>query len=230
MTRCGHDDDRLAEYVAGTMEAGDVEEFETHLLTCASCQQAVRLGAAARMALAHNGSGKAIAETHSAGRWAPVAGMALAAGLLIAVVVSRQRPAEDSLGRVLPAPFVGAAIRPSTDTVAALVDSGMAAYAESDFHRAADVLGRASAHDSSAAVRFFLGVSLLMRANAERAVRALEGVSLESPYGAEAAYYAAKALVRLQRTDSAIALLERAAGTGRLPAATRAFLDSLRHR
>jgi hypothetical protein len=220
------DDDAVNQYVAGTMPSGELEEFEQHLLTCETCRSAVRVGAAARRALVTQPSVAATPATH--GRRAPLywAG-AVAAALVLAVLSTRS--SGDLLGQVTPAPFVAGALRPSGNALSALVDSGMTAYVEGDFALAARRLRRAAATDSSVLVAFYLGVSLLMRGEDVEALEAL-GRSAAGPYAGESAYYMAKALVRRNLPDSAIAMLERASLNAPELPMIRAFADSIRRR
>jgi hypothetical protein len=226
------DDDSVAQYVAGTMPAGELEGFEQHLLTCEECRAAVRAGAAARVAMVTPaGGGTTATATHRTRRVRlPWLAAAAAAAVVVFVLANRQDESLKRLGEISPAPFVAGALRPSGDASTALVDSGMAAYSASHFGAAADRLERASRRDSSAAVAFFLGVSLLMRGNDSAALAALERVSKPGPYAGEGTYFAAKALVRLNRPDSAIALLERSSSAGVMTARLQSFADSIRRR
>ena len=223
MTRHEPDDDAVARYVAGTMPADELDEFEPHLLECESCRSAVRVGAATRAALVSQ-------PLRAAGRRVPWYWLGAAAAAVILVVATRTNSSGGPLGEVTPAPFVAGELRPSADAATALVDSGMLAYVANDFGAAAERLGRAARTDSSASVAFFLGVSLLMRGDNAAALHALGRSAVGGPYAGEAAYYMAKALVRLNRPDSAIAVLERASATAPAPEVLRAFADSIRRR
>lgn len=224
MTTREHDDDRVAQYVAGTLPPDDVEDFEQHLLACSSCRDMVRIGAATRSALVAS-------DAHPRRRrvlqfaWLPAAAV-----IVLAVLATRRESRWNALGSVQAAPFAGAPLRPSVDSTTALVDSGMRAYQAADFAEATAKLRRAARADSSPALRFFLGVSLLMRNDAAAAIQALRDIPVASPYAHEAAYYAAKAWVRLQRPDSAIAVIERMSAGLPVPKALQAFADSLRSR
>jgi hypothetical protein len=219
-------EDAVHQYVAGTLPADELDEFEQHLLTCETCRSAVQAGAAARTALVAQPFVRTAPMIRT--RRAPLiwAG-AVAAAAVIAVLATRS--SGDPLGRVSPAPFVAGALRPSAEPSTALVDSGMTAYVASDFGAAAERLGRAALTDSSVSVAFYLGVSLLMVGEDAAALDAL-GRSAAGPYAGESAYYMAKALIRQHHRDSAIAVLERASlSTPELPM-IRAFADSIRRR
>lgn len=227
----GHepDDEAVARYVSGTMPADELDEFEPHLLGCETCRSAVRVGAAARAALVSHPS--RIASPRAADRrvpWYWLSGAAAAAVIL--VVATRGTSSGDPLGEVTAAPFVAGELRPSSDAATALVDSGMLAYVANDFATAVEHLVRAARTDSSSSVAFFLGVSLLMRGENASALEALGGSAVEGPYAGEAAYYMAKALVRLSRPDSAVAVLDRAVARQSQTAVLRAFADSIRRR
>lgn len=224
MSRHGPDDDSVAQYVAGTMDATELDDFEQHLLKCESCRNAVRVGATARVALVESAGAQM---SRGPGR-TRLLWLAAAAGITTIILVNRN----DSIGRlgeITAAPFVAGVVRPARDSITALVDSGMAAYAAADFRTAARQLERATSRDSSASVSFFLGVSLLMNEENRAALRALERVTAGTPYATEAAYYRAKAFVRLKQRDSAVAVLERVRSVMTSPQ-LNAFADSVRRR
>lgn len=226
----GHMDDRVHQYVAGTMSPAAIEAFEEHLLSCAECRETVRVGAAARRALADipGATGKA----RGAGRRTLVwSTLGAAAALLIFVVRDASRGT--ALGAITPPVYRPEAVRAGGDSMTDLVDRGMRAYSASEFGDAAHLLGEAVAHDSSAGVAFYHGAALLLAGDAARAVPELLRARLPvgNPYSADAMLLAAKALVRLRLTDSAIAVLERSPpGERAAAAALRAFADSIRRR
>lgn len=227
MTRHEPDNDAVARYVAGTMPAAELDQFEPHLLGCEACRSAVRVGAAARAALVSQPA--EASPLHDRRRPWYWLGAAAAAGVVL-VVATRANSSVDPLGTVTPAPFVAGQLRPSSDAATALVDRAMLAYVASDFATAVELLRRAARTDSSTSVAFFLGVSLLMRGEAALALEALGRSAVDGPYAGDAAYYMAKALVRLNRPDSAIAVLERASATAPARDVLRAFADSIRGR
>jgi hypothetical protein len=69
-----------------------------------------------------------------------------------------------------------------------------------------------------------------MRGDNASALDALGRSGVGGPYTGEAAYYMAKALIRLNRPDSAIAVLEQALATAPTLDLLRAFADSIRRR
>lgn len=234
MTTRWHDADSVSLYVAGTMAAGDIDAFEEHLLGCAECRLAVRIGAASRVALASAPAGSRrdpAAATIPAGRPGRGAWMlagALAAAVVVFAVYRQPDVALTDLEAVSPPAFDAAPVR-ATDEDVRMVDVGMAAYAASDFDRAAEQLGRAAAADSSVGVKFFLGAALLLTNRNAMAIDALRDViAQDSPYRSEARLLVAKAFLRLGRADSALAVLDRGSGGREGDAALRAFADSIR--
>ena len=233
MTPRWHDPDSVSQYVAGTMSADALDAFEEHLLGCAECRAQVRQGIAiSAAAAAPVGQGPSPVRSiwrSTTGRVVALAGIAVA---VVLGIVTRSDPALRLLGAIEPAAFVAGAIRAPADSVAALVDSGMAAYAAGNYRAAAARLGRAEESDSSAGVRFFLGVALLMSDDNPRALAALQRAQsdITSPYAGEALLYAAKSLVRMELPDSAVAILERAIATGARSPALRALADSIKRR
>jgi hypothetical protein len=223
-----HDSDAAAQYVAGTLDPDALDAFEEHLLSCEDCRNEVRLGAAIRA------GGKPVA-----GAAAPAASVTgrrrvgtlvpIAAAAAIALTFGIWSMRSDGLGAVEAAPFVAGPARSAGGGGAALVDSGMAAYGARDYSRAALLLGRAAASDSSPGVQFYLGVSRLMSRGDAAALtallRALEPAG--NPFADDARYYAMKGLVRMQRRDSALALYRAALPGIAAHAQARAFADSI---
>jgi len=222
-----HDSDTVAQYVAGTLSPELLDGFEEHLLECDACRRDVRLGAAARIALREPSPAAAPAQRRRQPR---VVGIVAALAAVLLVFVTTRRAVETRrLGAVIPPAFVATPLRAPTDSVALLVDRGMAAYAASDYADAATLLGRAAATDSSAAVAFYLGVALMLDGQADRAVAELLRATQPrtNPYASDATYFAAKALVRAHRADSARALLLSAVRDGARDARLGAFADSI---
>ena len=217
--------DLVHRYVAGTLEPDERDRFETHLLECAACQEAVIQGIAVRAALREESGGS---------RRPPVMAWAipLAAAATLAVwLILPSESAVERLGRVDQLPsFSGLPVRATADSAALLTDRGMAAYQDGDYRRAADLLAAAYRADSSIAVGFFLGVTQLKMGSAERAVESL-AAALEppqNPYAAEAHFYRAKAWLQLGQADSALAQLAAVPTTAaRIHANARALADSV---
>jgi len=210
-------------YVSGALEPQETEEFEQHLLQCAECREAVRVGAALRAELA------GAIRRHARWRLAIPAGLVAAAATL-AIAVRQDDPVR-RLAVVSAPQFRGAPVRSAGEATPRLVDEGMRAYAANDFAAAARWLTRASSSDSSAAVLFYLGVSHLLNGDARRAIRALTRVRFPegNPYAADAVYLEAKAWLRLGFPDSALAALAvTARGSGPPTDSVKAFADSIR--
>lgn len=206
------------------MDPAELESFELHLLACESCRVAVRTGAATRVALRDPADSTVRVPSTRRFGW-----MVAAAAIVAITVLATRQGSESPLGDIVPAPFVAGAVRPAPDSVSALVDSGMAAYARSDFRTASQQLARAAAIDPSPPVAFFLGVSLLMNHEDRAALDPLATAANATPYATEAAYYRAKAFVRLRQPDSALAVLSRALAVEASPQLA-ALADSIRGR
>ncbi len=196
--------DFVHRYVAGTLEPDELERFETHLLECPACQEAVKQGAAVRAALREPAGGS---------RRLPVVAWTLPIAAAAALALWFILPSEgglERLGQVDPVPaFDGLPIRAPTDSSNHLIDQGMSAYQAGDYRRAAGLLGDAFERDSSPAVGFFLGVTRLKTGAPSRAVESLAAARQppENPYAAEASLYLAKAWLQIGQADSALASL-----------------------
>lgn len=232
-----HDDDRVHQYVAGTLGADDRDDFEAHLLTCRSCRDAVRVGAAARAALIAGASASDATPVAGPGRPATLRlrprtrwlGLAVAAAVTF-MIVTRKGESADPLGQIAPPVWRPAEVRAASGPDANLVDRGMQAYAASRYADAARLLGEAARTDSSAGVAFYHGAALLAAKDPANAVAPLLRAQRPAgnPFSGDATLLAAKALIRLRLADSALAVLTRAPDTNSL--ALRAFADSIRTR
>lgn len=208
----GRDGDTVSRYVAGTLEADELRSFEVHLLGCPECQEAVREGTALAAALRTGGNG--IGRGGRKGRLLKIAVPALAAAAVAVWLLLPGGEPFAALGAVEAAPpFDGLPVRSAPGLGADLVARGMAAYRDGEFGTAARLLDRAE--DPDPGVRFFLGISLLMTGESERAAEALREAAEPrgNPYAPEAHLYRAKAWLRLGRADSALAQLAAASGT-----------------
>ena len=213
------EDDRIHQYVAGTLAGTDLEEFEVHLLGCAKCQVAVKEGITLRSALRRSGAGSARRRWL---RWS--APLAAAAALVVWFVMGRAGPL-DRLSRLETAPpFVGEPTRGGGDSISTQVDRGIARYGAGDYREAARLLGGAPDSDATPALQYYLGISRLMAGDTRGAIIALRQASRDpyKLYAADAEYFLAKAWLRLGRADSALAHLEKAS-VAEVPA-TRARL------
>jgi tetratricopeptide (TPR) repeat protein len=214
--------DTPARYAAGKLEPSEARDFEDHLLDCPGCQGAVREAVALRAAFRG-------VQPSSLRRIAAAAGLAAAAVAVLAVAWPRD--AVRALGRVDPAPgFRGLAVRADAADAANLADRGMAAYVDGDYAAAARWLAEAAtAEDATPSVRFFLGISLLMRGEVEAAVGALERATVpeENPYAPEARLYLAKARLRMGDGHGALAHLARVPPGSAVSAWAVALSDSV---
>ena len=211
-------------YVAGRLEPDEEQRFEEHLLECTVCQTEVRAGLLTRDAFAgaENGAGSVVGasadrdpgERQRAGRWIWVP-LAAAAVLAFVVFATRAGPGTGDLGVVEAPPlYYGVTVRERPGD--SLVAAGMSAYSAGRYDRAAELLARgvAASGDSIPAV-FFLGVIDLLQNRPEQALERLEAVRDlgATPYRAEARFYAARALLALDRPDDARVELEAVAAS-----------------
>jgi hypothetical protein len=225
MTEQWHETGAAAAYVAGDLPPELLDEFEQHMMSCAECRAQIVAGGAATAELR-------IAPFRRTRRW-PATGLGIATLAAAIVVVVLMRPTDQGrLGQIAPPAYIGTAVRASPDSVVAAIDRAMQAYSAKDFRTAARLLAEAARSDSSAAVAFYLGVSLFQTGDTEGALRSFGRAQtpVSNPYAEDATIFAAKALVRLHRPDSAAALVQRAFAAGHSGDALRAFADSLARR
>ena len=218
--------DLIHRYVAGTLPADQVEEFEAHFVECAACQRAVREGAVLRAELRLRRRGIDALRTLAWG-----VPLAAAAALVVWLVLPGESQME-RLGRVgAPPGFVGFPVRAATDSAFVLAERGMAAYREERYADAAALLASAVERDPAPSVYFFLGVARLLTGDADGAVTALTAAldPPDNPYAAEARLYLAKAWLRLGRPDSALVQLAAVPADGdKVHAHASALADSVR--
>lgn len=225
------DEDAIARYVAATLPADELRDFEVHLLTCAACEAAVREGAAIHAALSAAGPPAAVTVSRRLPRWRLLWPLpALAAAVTVALLAARAEPLE-RLGEVSELPvFRGLPVRSSATSAERMVDSGMVLYGKRDYRRAADVLGAASGRTTDPGVSFYLGLARLAAGDASAAASALRS-ALEppgNPYATDARFYLAKASLRLGAADSALVHLSKVPPTSPLHGHARALMDSVR--
>jgi tetratricopeptide (TPR) repeat protein len=215
-------------YLAGTLPEADAAEFESHYLTCADCQEALKLGAALRRTLPR------AEETVSGRRWILIGLPSLAAAAVAGLLLfgDRPDPALRALGGVSPAPvYLGVPIRLGEASVAdSLFEAAMAAYGTERY--AESVTGLRAALEAGvdrAPAEFFLGAGLLMVGNPAEAAEALSRVVAlgETPYLAEARFYRAKALLQLGRGSEALEELRQVPTNTIVGDHARALTDSI---
>lgn len=220
-------------YIAGGSSAAETEDFELHLIGCAACQDSVRVGAVARAALRSPRRGDSMPPRRILA-WGRM--LALAAGLgtiALGAYWLRQRSGEiEALGNLAVVPsYQGMEVRSSIGAADSLFAHGMSLYVEGRHAEARDALSRAMAQGSdSVPASFFIGAIDVLHGDPRSALTSLRVVLRrgDTPYAAEAHYYAAKAFLQLGRPDSAAAHLRAAAG-GPLGvgAMARALADSV---
>ena len=202
-------------YLMKRLSPTEQEAFESHFLTCESCQQAIELGSAIRGALP---TVRAVPTRRSWVTLGAGLGLAAAAGLAAVLLLPSARPSAEltRLGAVGQAPlYLGVPVRADQPASAdSLFGKAMAAYAAERYAEAAPVLHAAlRAGVDSAPAEFFLAASVLMSGDAEAAATGFGRVIAlgDTPYRPEAHFYRAKALLRLGRIAEALADLRSAA-------------------
>ena len=223
------------QYVAQRLSEADRVAFENHFVTCASCQDEVRLASAVRAAV-RTPDRTSIASASGGGarpvRWIGI-GVAIAAGIgAIMLFRTAPSPALTSLGSVLEPPvYLGVAVRGTPGRGDSIFDDAMKKYAARNYPDAAVGLRAAlAAGQDSVPVEFFLAASLLMSNDSRMAAETFERVAThgDTPYRDEALLYEAKALLRLGRGRDAIEVLSQHKPDDPLMAATfSAFSDSV---
>src|ERR1051326_6698316 len=201
------DDDTIHGYVAATLPADEADIFELHLLGCSGCRDAVRIGAGTRDALLTNKR----ARRRRGGVAAAALTLAAASILIVVFVRGTER---GGLAAFTPPSFSGTPVRrgADADSARAMVDAGMDAYQRRDYAAAVRLLAAGAQADGSPGVNFYLSVAQLATGDALGAVQAARKAMNppSNPFAADAAVVAAKAWLRLGRSDSALAELGRA--------------------
>ena len=108
-------------------------------------------------------------------------------------------PSLQQLARVEPAPYDPLTFRTVPDEATTRFQQGMNSYRRADYRAAiVDLQAAAALEPDAAHVRFFLGVSLILAGDADRAIESLRATVAvgDSPYLEEAHLYLAKAFVR----------------------------------
>lgn len=221
--------DHVHRYVAGTLPPEELGDFEVHLLECAECQLEVVEGAAIRVALMEWPAEERRTSRSRVLWWAaPLA----AAAALTAWFLLPARDAVTRLGQIgAPPGLVSFPVRANADSVARLVDRGVEAYRRGEYREAAGLLEAATESNDGPGLRFFLGIAQILSGSPNEAIASLEA-ALEpegNPYAAEARFYLAKAWLRLDNPDSALALLHAVSpARGDVRARAEALADSVR--
>ena len=218
-------------YVSGTLGDAETQEFEGHMIGCARCQSAVRLGIAAREQL-RTMPGANRAPSRVPHGLIVIGGLA-AAAVFTFVLASRSND-HDALVRLgavgAPPPYQGIEVR-SPARADSLFGAAMRLYADGRHADAGPALrGARSAGADTVPTSFFIGVIELLSGRPRAAIDALALVLArgETPYAPEAHFLTAKAWLQLGRVDSASAHLA-AASAARTPIAAhaRALRDSV---
>lgn len=214
------DRELLAErYVAGTLEATSLDEFESHFLTCTRCQDTIALMLSVRTAM--RGMARITPLPVAPPRETPerarrrmrivtTVGVLLAAGFAgIAAIRWNDVRSVQALGSdFVPPAYGGVPVRGAQAAADSVFAAGMAAYVRGEYATAARALRPLTETDPAPAPAFFLGASLLMLHAPAAADSAFARViaAAPNPYVREATYY--RALARLQLGDRATATRE----------------------
>lgn len=217
----------VAAYVDGRLSSSDAAGAEAHLAECATCRaEVVQVNAIVR---------------RRRPRRRYVGALAAAAVLILLMVprvvrspVLSSGDAVRELGAVAQPPvYLGVSVRAASEQGTRMFATGMRAYTDARYTDAVtDLRGARSSGVQGPAATFFLGASLLMLGDATSAVEELARVIAmgQTQYRAEAHYYRAKALLRLNRRSDALTELEQAIGAGNESVETvaRSLRDSVR--
>lgn len=203
-------------YALRLMSARESEDFEDHFVSCAACQDEVRLVSAVGAGLRTQPGWAAAAPPRTTRRpvwfWSGgLAGMAIAASLVFMVVRRAPDRALATLGAVAEPPvYLGIPVRSVASVRDSMFDGAMRAYGDHRYAVAASsLLAVVNGGGDAPAPRFFLATSFLVDNRpadaAEQYSRVLD--MGESPYRTEAKYYLAKSLLRIGRASDALAAL-----------------------
>jgi TolA-binding protein len=226
-------------YAAEQLSLAETRAFEAHLLTCAQCQDEVRLGVGVREITrtqgrtANGGHPTATTQRRTLRRaWGTGAGLLIAASVVGILLMSRGPDRElVALGRVSQPPeYRGVTARALPRRGDTLFAAAMTAYVAGDYGAAAGELrGAVAAGVDSVPATFWLASSHLMMGSPRAAesgyARVIAAGRVASPYLAEAHLFRARALLQLGRGEDALAELALVEGERRGAAA--ALSDSV---
>jgi tetratricopeptide (TPR) repeat protein len=217
--------DRIEQYVTGSLRGADRDRFEEHLLTCEACQEQLEELALLRTSLADERW--AVAE-ESRGRrlewhwsWAAAAAaLLLGLGLMLWLAPWAGSPSNEALvaaSMVEAPPFEPKNLRSVTGDAEIRFQEAMQQYLEGSYGRAIPGLEAAVELDPSLdKARFYLGTCYLLEDEPKKAIDNLSRIAeLESsPYREWAHFYRAKAHLRLGDLDSALSDLSEVISVG----------------
>lgn len=228
----------VAAYLDRTLPGAEAATVEAHLANCAACRsEVVALGELVR--------------PRQSRRWLQYTGVAVAAAAALLLFVSPGRlglpgepegspPSEAAVIRLRalgaveqPPVYLGVSVRAPLEREAELFAAGMRAYSDAHYAEAVRSLkGAQAAGNNGATIPFFVGASLLMLGDAIGAAEQFARVIAmgHTPYRAEAHYYRAKALLRLDQPNDAAAELGLSikSGADDVQRMARSLRDSLR--
>ncbi len=193
----------IERYVSRRLQGEALERFEAHLIECAACQAEVRLGVAVGATFRR--------KRRPAWQWAAVAGLGVAAALLLFLrpLASRGLTTLGTVGD--PPPYEVIEVRgPDLQRGDSLFLSAVEAYHRREWPAAMRGFDAArKAGIDAPALDFLRGVTALMQGEAELADRTFTELlaSGYGPYAEEARYYQAKARLLLGDGPGALSLL-----------------------
>ena len=239
--------DLAARYVAGQLDPQERNSFEEHYFDCARCFDEVQLQLSLQSAMKsapvelRNPAAKKHVKTWVA--WSAVAATVVVMASIgfwrlripsrapqpVAAVAPAQPDPLELLARVEPPPYQTPALRGASPEPH--FRSGMDQYRQANYAAAIDELSQADPRSPD--VQFFLGVSYLLRNDADAAVSHLRAtIALGDSLDVEPAhFYLAKAFVKRKDTASAMKELEAAVAIhGDYEKRSQELLDHLRPR
>jgi hypothetical protein len=219
-------------YATRKMTAEEAVAFEDHFVTCAECQNEVRLASAIAAEVSQAPvATRPVPRARRVWIWG-TGGLAFAAGLAT-LMVMQSKPRSDlvALGAVREPPvYLGIQVR-GVAAEDSLFEAAMDAYATRRYSAAiAGLRAVLAAGRDSVPAHFFIATSQLLDNRPAEAAAEYERVLAhgDTPYRAEARYYRAKALLRLRRaTDAVGELAELAPADGIAYEMGKALADSV---
>lgn len=213
-------DETLEGYLVGRLSDSEMEQFDTHLLECTDCQDALERLVALRDAISQQRDAIAAESSSSLSnrRWVLVAAAAVViVGLGVTSWLTRSRseglgPAElAKLASFKPPHYEAPLLRSAGSDAERLFLQAMESYVVSDYAGAIpDLEAAAGLGPGDAASHFFLGVCQLATKAPESAISSfLRVIELEpTPYAERARLYLAKAYLLVGQVEEAKSELE----------------------
>jgi len=210
----------LEGYLLGKLSDSEMEQFDTHLLECVDCQDALERLVALQDAIAQQREAIAAESSSSLSHWRWVwvaAAAVLIVGLGVTSWLTRSRSERLDLAELAelasfkPPPYEAPLLRSSGDQEEQFFQKAMERYVVGDYAGAIpDLEAAAGLSPDDAASRFFLGVCQLATEAPEAAIGSFKRVvALEpNPYIERARLYLAKAYLLMGQVEEAKSELE----------------------